>query len=337
MTWANPQLLWLLVSAPLVALLAGWLWRRRLRATSAWVSRGLWPRLAPGLDSRRLVLATVLLTVATAGVASSLARPRWGVVEEEVEHRGADVVFVLDSSLSMGAVDVRPDRLAVGKVLIRRMADSLPGHRIGVVQAEGEGRVLAPLTFDRGVVDIVLESAEPATLPTPGTVLSTGLHRAMELLPEPAERSTRGIVVLVSDGEDHSENPLQGIDDLAESGVAIHAVGVGTREGSPLPIPGSSPVEYKTDRFGDRVHSRLEPSVLQRLAAVTGGRFVEATGAGVDLGPIVDAIAGAAGGGGTVSVVTRHEERFQWFLVPAAAALLVLLSVSPYRPPGVRS
>src|SRR6187399_1377636 len=99
MNLAAPRLLWLAVAAPVVAGVAWWIWQRRLRATAAWVGRGLWTRLWPGLRQARLALSIALLAVCVLAAAAALARPRWGQSAEKVERRGVDVVFVLDTSL----------------------------------------------------------------------------------------------------------------------------------------------------------------------------------------------------------------------------------------------
>src|SRR4029077_5282834 len=150
-----PPLLWLALLAPAVAALSYWLWRRRFAADAAWATRGLWDRLLPGFSPRRVALSVLWLGVAVLGTALALARPRWGAGEQKVERKGVDVVFLVDSSLSMGARDVVPSRLAAAKVLIRRLSEAMPGNRMGLVQAEGTGVVLAPLTVDGAVIDLL--------------------------------------------------------------------------------------------------------------------------------------------------------------------------------------
>ena len=121
MRFAAPTFLWLLLLGPLAAAAAAWLWRRRLDADAAWASRGLWDRLLPSYAPRRLTISVATLAVAVLGTSLALARPRWGEGSQKVERKGVDVVFLVDSSLSMGAADVSPSRLFVAKSLVRRM------------------------------------------------------------------------------------------------------------------------------------------------------------------------------------------------------------------------
>ena len=150
MTFAVPDLLWLALLAPVAAAAAWWLWRRRLAADAAWAARRLWSRLLPAYVPKRLTLAVATLAVAVLGASLALARPRWGSGEQKVERKGVDVVFLLDSSLSMGATDAAPSRLFVAKSMVRRMVRDMPGNRVGLVQTEGDSLVLAPLTLDGG-------------------------------------------------------------------------------------------------------------------------------------------------------------------------------------------
>lgn len=329
MTFARPEWLWLALLAPAVAAASAWVWRRRLEAAAAWAARGLWDRLLAGHSPRRLVLSVACLTLAVLGAALALARPQWGQAEEEVERRGVDVVFVLDTSLSMGARDVEPSRLAAARVLIRRIVDGLAGHRVGLIQAEGVGEVLSPLTLDGDALDLVLAAAEPGSLANPGTELASALDTALELFLE--DEAKHRVLVLLSDGEDHGGGLEPRIERLAESGVTVHALGVATRQGAPLPIPGGRPGEVKRDRQGEIVISRLEPETLEQLARATGGVYLQALDPAMDLTPVLERIEEMEAPTYGAGSVTLLQERFQWPLAVATLALLLYLGVGPFR------
>ena len=203
MQLAHPDILWLLLAVPVVALLAAWVWRRRLNATARWASRGLWDRLLPGRRPGRLSLWTGLLCAALIFGLVALAQPRWGQSRQQVERQGVDVVFVLDTSLSMATRDVSPSRLWVAQTLIRNLVKSLPGHRVALVQAEGDGVVMAPLTSDAAVIDMLLDAVQPGSLPMPGTELRPALEKALQLFPDGGGKHQ--VMILLSDGEDHGE------------------------------------------------------------------------------------------------------------------------------------
>ena len=332
MEFASPHLLRLIVAAPLLGLVAWWAWRRRFAATAVWAARGLWDRLLPGHSRARTVASALLLAVAVLGVVLALARPRWGRSEIQVERQGVDVVFVLDTSLSMATRDVQPDRLWVAQTLVRRLVRELPEHRVALVQAEGDGVVMVPLTSDGGVIDLLLDAVLPGTLPVPGTELAESLERALALFP--AGGSRHQVMILVSDGEDHGSN-LEGVTTkIATRGIVIHAIGVGTREGMPLELPagrGGSEVEYKLDEAGNVVVSRLVDANLEAMSRATGGVYLTATSPAADLEPIrsrIDEMERRAYGS---ELVNTREERFQWPVALAIAALSLYLLVPPFR------
>lgn len=329
MSFAHPEWLWLALLAPLTAAVGAWIWRRRLEAVAAWAARGLWDRLLPGHGPRRLSLSVACLTLAVLGAGLALARPQWGRAEEEVERRGVDVVFVLDTSLSMGARDVEPSRLAAARVLIRRLVAGLAGHRVALIQAEGVGEVLSPLTLDGDALDLALAAAEPGSLADPGTELASALDAALDLFVE--DEAKHRVLVLLSDGEDHGGGLEPRIERLAAGGVTAHTLGVATREGAPVPIPGGRPGEVKRDREGQIVISRLDPETLEQIARATGGVYSQAVDPAMDLTPVLDRIEemeAPSYGAGKVEVL---QERFQWPLAAAVLALLTYLTLGPFR------
>lgn len=333
MELAHPEALWLLMVVAAAAVAAALVWRRRVRVAAVWAARGLWEKLLPGYRFPRLLISTGLLTVALVGVVLTLARPRWGVGEQVVEQRGIDLVFVLDTSLSMAARDVPPQRLWVAQTLIRRLVGELPGSRVALVQAEGDGVVMMPLTTDEAVIDLLLDAVRPGSLPTPGTELARALERALSLFPEGGERHR--VLILVSDGEDHGSALEQAVGKLRERGVVVHALGVGTLEGMPLEVPREGPgaaVEYKRDSDGNIVVSRLIEETLLDISRETGGLYLRATNAAADLGPLTARIRELERPSEERERTGTLEERFQWPATLALVALGLYLLIAPFRP-----
>jgi Ca-activated chloride channel family protein len=329
MTFARPLLLWLVVLAPLAGAAAAWLWRRRHREIRLWAARGLWDRLLPGFDRRRLTVSTFALALSLGAVGIALAGPRWGQTLETVERRGIDVVFVLDASLSMAARDVAPSRFVVAQALVRRLAADLPGHRVALIEFEGEPVVLAPLTTDVAVLDLLLDTLEPGALPRAGSRLAPALAAAIDLFP-PGDKSHRAIV-LVTDGEDHEGQLEPVLRRLREEGVVVNVLAVGTAAGAPLPTPGGAANEFKRDRDGRVVMSRVDTTALAALASETGGVLVEATHASADPGPITERIGAIETRALDTEELRAGEERFQWPLGIAAALLLAHLAIPAFR------
>lgn len=329
MNFAAPRLLPLLFLLPgFAAAAAAWMLARRARAEAAWVGRALEGRLRAGGPPRALWVTPLLAALALAGVTLGLARPRWGESTETVERRGLDIVFVVDTSLSMNAADVAPSRFWLAQSLVRRLVAALPGHRVGLIAAEGEGEVLTPLTVDGAVVDLVLDALAPGSLPVPGTHLAPSLERAIQLFPESNE--SHRLVVLLSDGEDHGDDLDRAAKALVEAKVEVLAIGIGSDKGAPLPIPGASG-QFKRDRRGEVVVSRLHAETLRALAEASGGGYFEASTPTFDPTPVALRITALGGRKIESTAVNSLEERYQWPLALATVALVFALVLSPYR------
>ncbi len=186
---------------------------------------------------------------------------------------------------------------------------------------------MAPLTVDNAVIDLLLDTVEPGTLPTPGTGLNHALGLAAELFPQGSE--SHRVIVLLSDGEDHEGGLDDGIRQLAEQGIVAHALGIGTPQGAPLPVPGGGANELKRDRDGKIVVSRLGEDALRRLASLTDGTYLQITDAGDDLGVVLDAIDQMDRRGFSAETIEAQEDRFQWPLALAAICLLLFLVTAP--------
>ena len=329
MIFAEPDSLWLMVAAPITLLLAALFWQRYLGNLRAWAREGVWERLGLRLQRPHLWVSTLGLGLAVLAVAFALARPRWGTSEQIVERQGVDVVFVLDSSMSMAAADVAPSRLEIAKTLVRRLAAELPGHRVALVQAEGEGLVLAPLTVDTAVLDLLLDTIEPGSLPRPGTQLDSALEEALKLYPPDGEKHRA--LVLISDGEDHGGGLERSIQALKDAGVLIHTLGVGTRRGSPIPLPNGEQ-RFKLDGDGRVIVSRLNETVLEQLASETGGIYLQVSSPGIEPGEIARAISAMERRSFESESLEILAERFQWPLAVAAFALVLHLAAVPLKP-----
>jgi Ca-activated chloride channel family protein len=213
--------------------------------------------------------------------------------------------------------------------MVRALVRELPGNRVALIQAEGEGVVMAPLTVDAAVLDLLLDTIAPGTLPTPGTGLAHALNLAIDLFPEESE--THRVIVLLSDGEDHEGGLDDMADKLRQEGIVAHTLGIGTRRGGPMPEPGGAANELKRDRQGDVIVTKLEDAALRTMASTTGGLYLNITDAGADLSGLVRHIESMETRGFEGDVLTALEDRFQWPIALAVICLLMFLAISPIQ------
>ncbi|MFP4494210.1 MAG: VWA domain-containing protein, partial [Puniceicoccaceae bacterium] len=276
-----------------------------------------------------------LLLLAAALLFLALARPQWGHTWSESRSRGIDVVFALDSSRSMLATDIKPNRLIRAKLAIEDFVNQLEGDRIGLVAFAGNAFLQCPLTLDYGAFFQSLEAVDTNVISAGGTDLAAALREA-----EAAFSSDNNfrIVILITDGEDLEESGVRQAGEAAERGVTVYAVGVGTEEGGPIPLrTRAGATTYVRDEDGNVVHSRLDSDTLERIASETGGFFVELGPTGYGLEQVLEAGIGSIPEEEISSQLQRTAiERFQWPLAAAVFLLLVEPLVGTRRGRGLR-
>ena len=324
------SLLYAYLLLPGLAALEWWAAARRRRALDRFGERGRIDRLT-SVASRRRIGRAVLRLVAVALLATALARPQFGDRVETVRRAGQDVVVALDLSASMEAGDVAPSRLAAARLAVGRLIERFDGDRIGLVAFAGEAFVQSPLTLDYAAATLFLNAMEPDLVPVPGTDLGRAIEVALDGFGDPGERSRQ--IVVITDGEDHEGTFDAAVERAVDEGVRIHAVGMGSTAG--VPIPGfdenGAPSGFLRDAEGSVVTTRLDDVTLQRVADRTGGAYYHAAaGSGAAFDRLVAELTGGEGEEIESREVTRYEEQYQIFL-GLALALLVAEALLPER------
>ena len=286
---------------------------------------------APLLRSVQVVLTCFALAL----VAIALARPQFGLRTEVRRARGMDVVVALDLSRSMLAQDVVPSRLARARIELSDLVDQLRGDRIGLLGFTSLPLPLCPLTVDRAALKLQLNSASPDDLPRGGTAIGLAIEEGLKMLENARSTGASKAIVVVTDGEEHEGDPEAAAKKAAEAGVQVHVVGVGSRTGEPIPLVDDKgrAAGYLKDRSGRTVVSRLNESMLRKIADAGSG-LVALPGAqgGIDLNPVRRHLGTLRRADLEDRVVRVYEERYQWFLVPAFLLLLVAAVLRPSKP-----
>ena len=318
MIFAEPLWLAALAALPVAALLFAWLARRDRAALDRLVARPLWGRVVRRSADRWQWLRAALLLIGAAGLVVALARPQWGIVREKVEREGVDVVLVLDTSGSMATADVAPSRFFLARQALLQLVSRLEGDRFALVAFEGEAYPLVPLTLDADAVGLFLDTVEPGIVPAPGTSVGVGLAKGLSAFVDEERRNK--VMVLVSDGEDLEGDVDAAVREAKEKGVVVHAVGVGTEAGQPVPeLDADGRVTgYKRDDSGNPVVSRLQMQTLESIARGTGGRTFRITPSDTSLSRLAAAIEGLEQRSLAQEWSYRRKERFQ---VPLAIGL----------------
>jgi Ca-activated chloride channel family protein len=320
----NPSyLLWMVLAVGAAAALHYWAAARRREIAKSLGEPGMISRLTPLETAARRRLKAALLLSGLAFVFAALAGPQWGVELVTTSSDARQVFIAVDTSLSMTAEDVSPNRLEKAKRELAQLLAALKGDRVGVIAFAGDAGILCPLTTDVEAAKQILSGVTIGSIPVPGTAIGTAVRLATSAL----QRYPGGkALVLLTDGEDHHTDPLGAAAEAAASGVKIYAVGIGTVEGNPLPIKeeGSGALTgYKKDRKGSTVISRLGEKTLTDMAASTGGAYYRASPAEDEVIDIARRIEDLEKSQGVSGASQQYRNRF---LFPLAAAFLVLLA-----------
>ena len=277
MQFARPEYLNLLWVLPALALFFFWSFRTRRERLEKIVSPSLIPRLTEEFSRGKAVLRSLFLIGFFLFGILAAARPQWGARLEMVNRRGVDLIAALDTSYSMNAEDIAPNRLEKAKGEIRRLIQRSEGDRIGLITFSGKAIVQCPLTLDHGAADLFLDIADTGMIPEPGTSLASAIETATSAFVE-KERKYK-VLVLFTDGEDLEGQVDNAVRKAKEAGVIIYAIGTGTPQGKPIPIRDEKGdvVEYRKDSDGKIVVSSLDERSLAEIAAQTGGRYFRAT------------------------------------------------------------
>jgi Ca-activated chloride channel family protein len=316
-SWANPEFFrWLWAVPLLAAVMLGSLWWTR-RSRSALADAPVRSRVVVGDLRWEGVVRVVLASLAAVATILAMARPQWGEKLVPAPTRGADVVLVVDASLSMLARDAVPDRLGLARRDLRRLVDSLGPSRIGLVVFAGSAIRQIPFTEDRGALATLLDALSPDMVPQQGTDLGVALRTAASMMSRSI--ANRKVVVLVTDGGDHGTGAQEGASAVASAGAHLWVVGVGGPVAVPIPLPEGG---TKTDPEGNIVTVRLEREPLQAVAKAAGGVYGELSATTWNLAPVAHEVNAVVAEGGRPGTRLVRIDRFPLFL---GAALLFLL------------
>jgi Ca-activated chloride channel family protein len=316
MIWRSPEYAYLF----LLALPAGILFwldargRRRVREKLRPVPPES-PHPFPIRQSLQLILASAVFAL----IVLALCRPQWGSVEEKYEMKGIDIIVALDTSRSMLADDIAPNRLGAAKDAIRKLVPRLRGDRIGLLAFAGSAFTVCPLTTDYDAFEKAVAEADAGTIPLGGTSFAAMLTEASRSFSFRGERGR--ILVILSDGEDHGGDLSGPLQRLSRSAVRIYSVSTGTEFGGPVRLPGGG---FLKDASELVVRSRVQPAVLDLVSSTAGGFRTDLSAGPEVLADLYDRrLAGLERK--KVSVAHRRlRERFQIPLGLALSLLLVL-------------
>jgi Ca-activated chloride channel family protein len=318
----QPEYLWFLIAIPLLAVVFVFLQKRATILLHRLVSEKLLWAVAPDVSGGKRSLKQSFLLLSLAFLILSAANPQVGTRLEEIKREGIDLFVVLDVSLSMKAEDIKPSRLEKAKRDVSELLKKLSGDRVGLIVFAGDSFVQFPLTADYAAADLFISAVDVTSVPTPGTMIGLALERAMKSFS--TDLPTQKAIIVVSDGENTEGDVLSAVEEVKKAGVKVYTVGMGTSEGGPIPVydQNGQRVDFKHDRAGSVVVTRLDETMLQQIAVAAGGTYRRATSGGNEIDDIFKELASLEKTEFGVKQVTGFESRYQY---PLAAGILLLM------------
>lgn len=327
MNFGAPNWLWALAFLPLLVLLYVRAERRSAIKLREFVSPRLLPQLAGNVNRVRRAIRFAFVLFALALAIIALAKPRWGYTYEDVKRRGLDLLFAVDTSRSMLSNDVAPNRLERVKLAAQDLITELQGDRAGLIAFAGRAFLQAPLTVDYNAAVESINDLDTKTIPEGGTNISEAIALATQTFGKSA-MGNRALIIF-TDGEELSGDAVSEAKKAADAGVKIFTIGVGTTQGSLIPIEGNGEAGFVKDAKGQVVKSKLDENRLREIAQATGGIYLH-----LESGPqtmrqlYADGLSKLKTAEIDARLSRRPIERYEWPLAGAIVALITSLFIN---------
>ena len=304
---------WALLIIPLiiVGFLALQFWKRKTQKKFA--NSALLKQLSPNKSTFKPVLKVIVLCLAFACFIVALVNPKMGTKLESVKREGLDIVFAVDVSKSMLAEDMAPNRLDKAKQLVTQVINSLASDRVGIIAYAGKAFPQLPITTDYGSAKLFLQSMNTDMLSSQGTAINEAIKLSTTYYDENLD--TNRVLIIISDGEDHTEASLAIAEEASSQGIKIFTVGVGDTKGGPIPLKQNGVLQgYKKDKNGETVITKLDEETLINIAQAANGFYIN----GTSTQKVVDKIKTELDKLDRSELESQQfadfEDQFQWFL-----------------------
>lgn len=325
MIFAESKYLFLLLLIPVFIIIQTVVLRFRRKRLEKFGDEALVKELMPSYSRAKVWLRLSFFLLAFFFFTLGISRPQMGAILKEHKTRGAEVMIVLDVSNSMLAEDYSPNRLERAKLAISRMVDKLRDDRIGLVVFAGNSFVQLPITTDYVSAKMFLNSISTQSVPIQGTAIGEAISTALRSFSAQSDKS-RAIIV-ITDGENHEDDPVAAASQAAELGVRVFTIGIGSPEGKMIPFEG----DYLRDKEGNPVVTRLDESVLQEVASAGKGLYVRAGNSEFGLNPIIEEIAGMDDEEYDSVVFEEYDELYMYFFAMALFFLVLEMLIGDRR------
>lgn len=319
----KPEYLWLIsvIVIPILLFTIAQVTRRNKLNKAG--NKYLIDQLIPDYSFTRRLWKLIFICMSITMIAIALARPQFGSKFEEVNRKGIEIIITLDVSNSMLAQDLKPNRLENAKRFVERIISKLDNDKIGIVVFAGDAFVQMPLTSDIKSARLFLSSISTNMIDVQGTAIGTAIDLASKSFSP--EQDISKVILLITDGESHEDNPIEIAKGLKEKNIKVFSVGMGNPAGSPIPDKKGS---FKKDRKGNVVMTKLDEETLNQIASVTDGIYVRAGNSADASDKIINEISKLQKGEVLEQNFSEYKDQYQWFILASILFLILDLFIA---------
>lgn len=313
---------WLLLVIPILIVLFTivQLWKRH--AQNKFANQRIIKRLSPNKSHFKPILKLIVLCLAFGCLTIAMVNPKIGTKLETIKRQGVDIVFAVDVSKSMLAEDIAPNRLEKAKQLVTQIINNLASDRIGIIAYAGKAFPQLPITTDYAAAKMFLQSMDTDMLSSQGTAINEAIQLARTYYDD--EEQTNRVLIIISDGEDHSDVALDVAAAAAAEGIKIFTIGVGDVKGAPIPIKRNGIVlNYKKDNAGETVITKLNEETLKDIAEEANGEYINGRNTTEVVEAIRDILNKMDKKEFEAKEFAEYKDQFQWFLALGIFFLLI--------------
>ena len=317
--FAYTEFLYLLLLVPLIVVL--WILNdyRKRRALKRFGDAALVKSLMPDASVYRPFIKMVFQCLVVIALSIMLARPQFGSKVEEVKRQGVEVIIALDVSNSMLAEDIQPSRLERAKQAISRLVETLSEDKLGLIVFAGDAYTQIPVTTDYISAKMFLSTINPQIVPKQGTAIGSAIDLGMRSFSQ-GDNKSRALII-ITDGENHEDDPVAKAREAAEKGIVIYTIGIGSPEGVPIAVSSNGKTDFLKDPDGNTVITRLDENILREIAVAANGKYVRANNSNIGLDQIFNDIRQLKKQELEGTMYTEYNDQFQIF---AGLSLLLL-------------
>ena len=319
--FAQAQYLFLILLIPVFFVLQAILLHQKKKNINRFGDAELVRKLMPSYSKSKGWARVTLFSIGFFFFVIGLSRPQIGAKLKEHEAKGVEIMLALDVSNSMLAEDYSPNRLDRAKLAISRLVDKLRDDRIGLIVFAGTSFVQLPVTTDYVSAKMFLNSISNESIPVQGTAIGDAINTAIRSFSAQSEKSRA--IIIITDGENHEDDPVEAAKQAAEAGIRVFTIGVGSPEGKPIPMNG----ELMKDKNGEIVVSRLDEEVLKKVAEAGDGVYVRAGNSEFGLAPIVQSIKKMDEEKFSSIVFEEYDEQYMYFFAIALLFFVIEMLV----------